>query len=168
MRGKGHMVFQFFPAHGDHPRVCGEKHRTHCAGLCCGGSPPRMRGKAGAHTNAHDQRGITPAYAGKSGFVCRFNCAFWDHPRVCGEKVLRIHRHRNSVGSPPRMRGKVACTCGHTDALRITPAYAGKSASFMIAFEYVWDHPRVCGEKFRYPAIPGLDKGSPPRMRGKG
>ena len=53
------------PPPRDHPRVCGEKITSAMLFLSCLGSPPRMRGKAGAHAHAHDQRGITPAYAGK-------------------------------------------------------------------------------------------------------
>ena len=75
---------------GDHPRVCGEKARLCATPHNAGGSPPRMRGKAGSHAHAHDKRRITPAYAGKSGSsgVCLIMAR--DHPRVCGEKVLEM------------------------------------------------------------------------------
>ena len=72
-------------------------------------------------------QGITPAYAGKS--MChtlRCGC-WWDHPRVCGEK---LPRHR-----------------AHFAMLGITPAYAGKSATPQDNRLGVQDHPRVCGEK---------------------
>ena len=50
----------------DHPRVCGEKPRSgrHLRGV--GGSPPRMRGKAVWKDIKRAEKGITPAYAGKS------------------------------------------------------------------------------------------------------
>ena len=51
---------------GDHPRVCGEK--SYCPALSAWtpGSPPRMRGKAADGPAGGPERGITPAYAGKS------------------------------------------------------------------------------------------------------
>ena len=64
--GKRRVVLVCNAVRWDHPRVCGEKSRPVRASRPFSGSPPRMRGKAGVHTNAHDKRGITPAYAGKS------------------------------------------------------------------------------------------------------
>ena len=50
-----------------------------------------------------------------------------DHPRVCGEKYSFAHFFSPSLGSPPRVRGKVEW--------RNPEIYADE------------DHPRVCGEK---------------------
>ncbi len=114
-------------AHGDHPRVCGEKH-------------PDLAERITITR-------ITPAYAGKrmpkaTGLMLRS-----DHPRVCGEKgVLPITRSKFS-GSPPRMRGKVAVLHRHLRLHRITPAYAGKRTAYRIGQAFTEDHPRVCGEK---------------------
>ena len=69
-------------------------------------SPPRVRGKV-CHTMAEAKGlGITPAYAGKSDPEKQPGAARWDHPRVCGEKVLNTFIMVCHVGSPPRMRGK--------------------------------------------------------------
>ena len=73
------------------------------------------------------ERGITPAYAGKS---CNtFGIRFWneDHPRLCGEKALEASEDLKDLGSPPPMRGKVKNGRAYTGRHRITPAYAGKS-----------------------------------------
>ena len=66
------------------------------------------------------------------------------------------------------MRGKEQPAPAAHAALRITPAYAGKSRLLHLGLHPRQDHPRVCGEKRRrlLPALSGL--GSPPRMRGKG
>ena len=66
------------------------------------------------------------------------------------------------------MRGK-ACTRRVTiPSGRITPAYAGKSASPPQKGQGFRDHPRLCGEKIcRAAPLSGLP-GSPPPMRGKG
>ena len=75
---------------GDHPRTCGEKTVRLSFLACRVGSPPHMRGKGYIFATACVLIGITPAHAGKS---CCSILAFykrWDHPRTCGEKVLRF------------------------------------------------------------------------------
>ena len=91
----------------DHPRVCGEKGLNPVLAAYNGGSPPRMRGKDQYYLGADLSKGITPAYAGKSsGHMQRFGTS-GDHPRVCGEKNRSLDRAQETMGSPPRMRGKV-------------------------------------------------------------
>ena len=111
------------------------------------GSPPRMRGKEAVAMKPTVLTGITPAYAGKRNALLWPICRTRDHPRVCGEKQLVAELPKTSLGSPPRMRGKVACTRKAASPFRITPAYAGKRTA---------DH---CDPQRRL--------GSPPRMRGK-
>ena len=53
----------------DHPRLCGEKLSIHAASLVHFGSPPPMRGKEMSGMSDVSANGITPAYAGKSGFI---------------------------------------------------------------------------------------------------
>ena len=152
---------------GDHPRVCGEKVYHKPRGFSMQGSPPRMRGKADQLPGGFWDAGITPAYAGKSRPGRGAGTPYRDHPRVCGEKALRPTTTRLRPGSPPRMRGKVLAALMPTNALGITPAYAGKSLRRAPQRPLYRDHPRVCGEKG--PAMPYLlcSSGSPPRMRGK-
>ena len=52
-------------------------------------------------------------------------------------------------------------------AIRITPAYAGKSVSPIENWRYRRDHPRLCGEKASLPPFCPCPWGSPPPMRGK-
>ena len=133
----------------DHPRVCGEKLKIPCWIAPKVGSPPRMRGKAQQSVSTIQQVGITPAYAGKSLRCGLVFCSRWDHPRVCGEKGLTFHQMLRPTGSPPRMRGKGRVSTHLHGRSRITPAYAGKSVPFLASLSKMWDHPRVCGEKFR-------------------
>ena len=126
-----------------------------------------MRGK-GTRPAAHRWiAGITPAYAGKSfSDRCHGYCT-WDHPRVCGEKLLRLPCRYLLQGSPPRMRGKALPFLRTGRQARITPAYAGKSIFQGKVKQADRDHPRVCGEKpFQKPRCL-FWVGSPPRMRGK-
>ena len=110
----------------DHPRVCGEKAKYWMQGREPEGSPPRMRGKVPALAGFIAYNGITPAYAGKSPFRCSVSAVDEDHPRVCGEKLNSLALKCSLRGSPPRMRGKVACRNWLIVAPGITPAYAGK------------------------------------------
>ena len=65
------------------------------------------------------------------------------------------------------MRGKVlVCVSPHASA-GITPAYAGKSGTAFAKIAFLWDHPRLCGEKVSTLCCTSAISGSPPPMRGK-
>ena len=86
-----------------------------------------MRGKGSNGAGGVKMERITPAYAGKS-FTTRYRaCRREDHPRLCGEKFASSVLLLVVIGSPPPMRGKVCLVHVYKCALRITPAYAGKS-----------------------------------------
>ena len=86
-----------------------------------------MRGKGHQVGSLSHKRRITPAYAGKSSDYTAGKCWFWDHPRLCGEKVTKLVVFPINVGSPPPMRGKVQIIQRGNVGFGITPAYAGKS-----------------------------------------
>ena len=86
---------------------------------------------------------------------------------MCGEKVFLVGSHDISVGSPPRVRGKVSSIRLDMLKARITPACAGKSRSFSGSQMGRGDHPRVCGEKELLVMYYEQLSGSPPRVRGK-
>ena len=65
------------------------------------------------------------------------------------------------------MRGKVTIAGYEVDVKGITPAYAGKRLCLSLSFAPLWDHPRVCGEKYSWEKSTCKIFGSPPRMRGK-
>ena len=67
-----------------------------------------MRGKAKELPPRQCYLGITPAHAGKSAFLVGVVGDFEDHPRACGEKKSFADEIEMELGSPPRMRGKVA------------------------------------------------------------
>ena len=151
----------------DHPRVCGEKSRSHLFSRLHVGSPPRVRGKEDGTTHWTINDGITPACAGKSLIRSRTGGLCRDHPRVCGEKGFRERVGRRCPGSPPRVRGKGVHFQFHACCRGITPACAGKSRVKFLVRVVVKDHPRVCGEKSRSHLFSRLHVGSPPRVRGK-
>ena len=151
----------------DHPRVCGEKGLLSYKIDQTQGSPPRMRGKDPLEMFYGGQKGITPAYAGKSNLLQYRQTPTWDHPRVCGEKDFKSAHPSQQLGSPPRMRGKGFRVVQRLLELGITPAYAGKSDKIYDSITGNKDHPRVCGEKVSVLFNACLSWGSPPRMRGK-
>ena len=72
---------------------------------------------------------ITPAYAGKTHRASDKHRSNQDHPRVCGKDKVKIVTLDDLKGSPPRMRERPNTTDGLYIENRITPAYAGKTAS---------------------------------------
>ena len=95
----------------DHPRVCGEKPLVGYKAVGLWGSPPRVRGKGSVLYIAALGIGITPAYAGKSPSAWGWSAAWWDHPRVCGEKLVHRPGRRLRLGITPAYAGKSACYC---------------------------------------------------------
>ena len=106
-----------------------------------------MRGKVASISPFNMVSRITPAYAGKSVLGSSFVTPCEDHPRLCGEKHPCRICVRGGAGSPPPMRGKVKLLALMPAAVRITPAYAGKSVTGVKISETSTDHPRLCGEK---------------------
>ena len=151
----------------DHPRVCGEKQGVPAVAGRNLGSPPRMRGKVLPLLHSPHPPGITPACAGKRLRIGVRYAQRKDHPRVCGEKRQGNMNKEVKVGSPPRMRGKGLMDAELSNAVGITPAYAGKSFGSFCFLSFRQDHPRVCGEKCSSVRSASHRRGSPPRVRGK-
>ena len=69
--GKRQVRCRCPPERQDHPRLCGEKVQGVWQCLSIKGSPPPMRGKGTGGVAMFVNKGITPAYAGKSKTGCR-------------------------------------------------------------------------------------------------
>ena len=130
-------------------------------------TPPQMRGKDALAPCLVVLLGITPACAGKRGRCARRCRCRRDQPRVCGEKPWTPWEKIVLKGSPPRVRGKALVLTDFMADSRITPACAGKSASTSSTRTLSEDHPRVCGEKWKFGGGSFSTQGSPPRVRGK-
>ena len=126
-----------------------------------------MRGKLKARLLEEENRGITPAHAGKTSDICISMSAAEDHPRACGENSQACEKRGVQTGSPPRMRGKPITKIDLGVRFGITPAHAGKTGGCVCEFRRDRDHPRACGENKRCDYFRQRDVGSPPRMRGK-
>ena len=148
--------------------MCGEQPQRRCGMSGKSGSPPRVRGTDGTTTKSYVVTGITPACAGNRHFPksCASTCR--DHPRVCGEQLVRYQEISGKLGSPPRVRGTVQSKGHPAPAWGITPACAGNSLPRTGSPYTAWDHPRVCGEQLICWTVRTGTGGSPPRVRGTG
>ena len=131
------------------------------------GSPPRGRGKDFMFCGQHLEIRITPAWAGKSVLRRPRWTHTGDHPRVGGEKGFPTFWSRKNSGSPPHGRGKVQGFMGVAVVPGITPAWAGKSGNLPPLEVMPMDHPHMGGEKVQILLYEDIQKGSPPRWRGK-
>ncbi len=111
----------------DHPRRCGENYAYINTLKSAMGSPPQVRGKRCLRAHGIARQGITPAGAGKTGFVPLLGGVAGDHPRRCGENRQALRVPRSRVGSPPQVRGKQENNNVSNLAWGITPAGAGKT-----------------------------------------
>ena len=132
------------------------------------GSSPRVRGKGACLGVRTSGSGIIPAGAGKSGGLDAGIGDKGDHPRGCGEKLREVAQGVHHLGSSPRVRGKDPDGGLRIGLLRIIPAGAGKRGAGRQYGGNRRDHPRGCGEKRRCVSVLLLEKGSSPRVRGKG
>ena len=147
--------------------MCGEKSFRICIRISDFISPPRVRGKEVCPAEVCPAEDITPACAGKRVQFVDRAAHLRDHPRVCGEKSTPQASFIFAEGSPPRVRGKEYRPVYSRMTFGITPACAGKSSLCSRYLIMSDNHPRVCGEKFPTELIFSIDKGSPPRVRGK-
>ena len=165
--GKSCLPVSGSAASKDHPRLRGEKSSRLVAPSQSLGSPPLTRGKAGMREIRDACGWITPAYAGKRQFADTVPSKREDHPRLRGEKQRMIRDSAKGKGSPPLTRGKVLHRYSPFCFVRITPAYAGKSARLSCFTVESGDHPRLRGEKYRRHFPRQRRRGSPPLTRGK-
>ena len=152
---------------GAHPRACGENSLT-C--IVCGkplGSPPRLRGKLLAYRGCRRRLRLTPAPAGKTRKRFPKSCSRQAHPRACGENVAEYMSQTISIGSPPRLRGKLEEALDGVSVGGLTPAPAGKTLPARALARRARAHPRACGENKAPISRRSTYPGSPPRLRGK-
>ena len=84
-----------------------------------------------------------------------------------GEKNPSALACFGGLGSPPHGRGKVEDMRKAGLNPRITPAWAGKRLTVLLALFLLQDHPRMGGEKWYEFGVPFTLLGSPPHGRGK-
>ena len=139
-----------------HPRVGGENLINAGKNLIQGGSSPRGRGKLKAAFDTIAEKGLIPAWAGKTPTTGR-SCLSWRaHPRVGGENGNGPTAGNPMYGSSPRGRGKLAVVGVPFSRVGLIPAWAGKTHWPTRELVYSGAHPRVGGENlttFRRKAV---------------
>ena len=125
-----------------------------------------MRGTPWHGYASGNPSGIIPAYAGNTLEQSLGRRFVGDHPRVCGEHMVKPVTVCVTTGSSPRMRGTLRDVRPAHVTHGIIPAYAGNTSPPTKRTARARDHPRVCGEH-RFNHL-NLDSaiGSSPRMRG--
>ena len=150
----------------DHPRTCGEYPIWVNILFGKAGSPPHMRGILFLLPQPYLLAGITPAHAGNTRHPFTPLSNPWDHPRTCGEYQSIYLLKKESLGSPPHMRGIPLIVLYSYFCLGITPAHAGNTRVFPNDIFIMRDHPRTCGEYSLLGSLVCFHLGSPPHMRG--
>ena len=89
----------------DHPRHCGEHFLPFSATTSISGSPPPLRGTRCVKPFRRIRHRITPATAGNTKYSNNISYSYQDHPRHCGEHLIRGNYCHLVSGSPPPLRG---------------------------------------------------------------
>ena len=89
------------------------------------------------------------------------------HPRACGENWPESEPPSPSLGSSPRVRGKLRSSEDDNVVVGLIPARAGKTPTKWRNNRWASAHPRACGENELALLQQGLCVGSSPRVRGK-
>ena len=113
------------------------------------------------------EKGLIPAWAGKTTSTHPALSPHPAHPRVGGENLWTLTHGRFGWGSSPRGRGKLPRVVRAVGYSRLIPAWAGKTSNEVIGSPVLRAHPRVGGENPGTYAAVGAVPGSSPRGRGK-
>ncbi|RYP99499.1 hypothetical protein PG22506_1226 [Bifidobacterium pseudolongum subsp. globosum] len=126
-----------------------------------------MRGKQRTRLRTVHDRRIIPAHAGQTRCGSTRRRCKQDHPRACGANLRALTGWSGCQGSSPRMRGKPDPFTEAIRFLRIIPAHAGQTNTFVFSLPACTDHPRACGANPAWMIGVFGPFGSSPRMRGK-
>ncbi len=149
-----------------HPRVCGERAYSNRFSVSLCGSSPRVRGTPCVSQIPRVVHRFIPACAGNAEGPAGGRRGGPVHPRVCGERGEGYISTVSGRGSSPRVRGTRYRSARSRRWCRFIPACAGNAVYFHRPSPLLTVHPRVCGERARYPGEDIHHLGSSPRVRG--
>ena len=130
------------------------------------GSSPHVRGARRLRHVRFQSAGIIPACAGSTPCRSTACCPKRDHPRMCGEHLMRALALSLKSGSSPHVRGALNHPCGGIAMLGIIPACAGSTRFHLDSQRGGRDHPRMCGEHIGLVKDNISETGSSPHVRG--
>ena len=146
--------------------MCGERTKPSFLVIRSSGSSPRVRGTLRPCGPPSLALRFIPACAGNAFGVTGNQRMTSVHPRVCGERVLRIKTPKVDDGSSPRVRGTLHGDQAKAGKSRFIPACAGNAFPMSTRVWAMAVHPRVCGERCSSVGGVGFVGGSSPRVRG--
>ena len=85
--------------------MCGEHRGVMVIGFASGGSSPHVRGAQVDENVQWHSMGIIPACAGSTCTLEKVTWTAWDHPRMCGEHIVKQPVQLVYKGSSPHVRG---------------------------------------------------------------
>ena len=130
------------------------------------GSSPHVRGARFIKSATQDAVGIIPACAGSTPQMTHSISITWDHPRMCGEHIVKHVRPCSKRGSSPHVRGARIPSQRQGRLSGIIPACAGSTNRGNRYRPQDRDHPRMCGEHCPIGLPCGVFAGSSPHVRG--
>ena len=145
--GNASWVQSLNPQASVHPRIRGERPRLQSTGPLVSGSSPHTRGTLRYRSCCSTTGRFIPAYAGNA--FRRVPAVGRDtvHPRIRGERCIKISPRVISDGSSPHTRGTLSTRHRLPDARRFIPAYAGNARPDRMAMLTMTVHPRIRGER---------------------
>ena len=149
----------------DHPRIRGNHIETPLSTMVEAGSPPHTREPLILIVLVIGLFRITPAYAGTTYVEKCYLIRYKDHPRIRGNHYISAECIIAIIGSPPHTREPPKELTHKERVQRITPAYAGTTATLLINNQSARDHPRIRGNHRNFGANNYDILGSPPHTR---
>ena len=147
--------------------MCGADTYTSAWASAGAGSPPRVRSRHPRASRIQGRRGITSACAEQTGHCCSFQSVVRDHLRVCGADSVCSDSATLNLGSPPRVRSRLAFDGPRRLFGGITSACAEQTLAAICSIMADRDHLRVCGADSVPCRKPWNHAGSPPRVRSR-
>ena len=140
----------------DHPRMCGEHSIDAAVRFEAEGSSPHVRGAQVADEAVSLEPGIIPACAVSTLRASWKPSGPRDHPRMCGEHLVRPRHVAQPRGSSPHVRGARSQLDVRAVFHGIIPACAGSTDHDFRFPARSRDHPRMCGEHAKVPRVSRL------------
>ena len=145
----------------------GGDHDTGGAGrLLPVGSPPHGRGPPSSVCLDAHPYGLTPAWAGTTGYQSGRCTASRAHPRMGGDHCWAHLEGWSNAGSPPHGRGPPHSVARDDGRVGLTPAWAGTTEDHWVMLAVDRAHPRMGGDHSEVGKHIAETLGSPPHGRG--
>ena len=117
------------------------------------------------YINGLDNNRITPAHAGTTLKLEKYQFFTKDHPCACRNNKVYISHRGMAEGSPLRMQEQLNSLCCCVYFIRITPAHAGTTKVTNLYSNRLKDHPCACRNNMMSTMCFNHEKGSPLRMQ---